>query len=94
MTTRRESLELLLEGDTELYVQLCDAGFIPRDDSALVPEHLETARIAHMLVHELEVNWAGVEIVLNMRSQLVATRHQVSELAAIVRRAQNERRGP
>lgn len=93
MTTLRESLELLLQGDAELYVQLCDAGLVPRDDSALAPEHLETARVAYTLVHELEVNWAGVEIVLHMRSQLVATRRQVSELAAIVRRAQSERRG-
>ena len=91
MTTLRESLELLLEGDGELYVQLCEAGFVPRDDSSLAPEHLETARVAHTLMHELEVNWAGVEIVLHMRSQLVATRRQVSELAEIVRRAQRER---
>jgi|GEM_PF-919666 len=91
MTTLRESLELLLEGDRELYAQLCDAGFVPREDSALAPEHLETVRVARTLVHELEVNWAGVEVVLHMRTQLVATRRQVGELAEIVRRAERER---
>lgn len=91
MTTLRESLDLLLEGDRELYVQLCDAGFVPREDLALAPEHLETVRVARMLVSELEVNWAGVEVVLHMRAQLVATQQQLSELADIVRRVQRER---
>jgi hypothetical protein len=78
-------------GNRELYAQLCDAGFVPREDGALAPEHLETVRVAHTLVHELEVNWAGVEVVLHMRTQLVPTRRQVGELAEIVRRAERER---
>ena len=90
MSSLRQSLELLLQGDRELYLQLCEAGFLPSEDSALAREHLETARVARTLVHELEVNWAGVEVVLHMRSQLVATRRQLSELADIVRRAQEE----
>jgi hypothetical protein len=91
MTTLKQSLELLLAGDHELYVQLCEAELVPSDDAALVPEHLETARVARTLVRELEVNWAGVEIVLRMRSDLVATRRQLGELAALVRRMQSER---
>ena len=91
MTTLRQTLELLLGGDRELYGLLCEAGFVPSDDTALAPEHLETARVARTLVHELEVNWAGVEVVLHMRSQLVATRRQLDELAAIVRQVQSER---
>jgi hypothetical protein len=86
----RETLERLLAGDRELYAQLCEAGLVPREDSQLAPEHLETARVVRTLVHELEVNWAGVEVVLHMRSQLVATRRQVSELAELVRRMQTE----
>jgi hypothetical protein len=88
----KRNLELLLAGDGELYAQLCDAGFVPRDDDALAAEHLETARVVRTLVRELEVNWAGVEIVLRMRSQLVATHRQVEELAALVRRLQSEGR--
>jgi hypothetical protein len=90
----KQALELLLAGDRELYVQLCDAGLVPREDSALAPEHLETARVVRTLVQELEVNWAGVEVVLHMRSQLVATRRQVDELAAMVRQLQTERKEP
>ncbi|HKP57293.1 MAG TPA: hypothetical protein VJV78_11265 [Polyangiales bacterium] len=91
MTTLKQSLELLLAGDRELYVQLCDAGLVPREDEALAPEHLETARVVRTLVHELEVNWAGVEVVLRMRSQLVATRRQLDELASLVRRLQDDK---
>jgi hypothetical protein len=94
MTTFRQSLELLLAGDRELYAQLCEAGLLPNDDSALALEHLEIARVARTLVHELEVNWAGVEIVLRMRSQLVATRQQLTELAAIIRRLQSKPSDP
>ena len=91
MTTLKQSLELLLAGDRELYAQLCDAGLVPREDDALAPEHLETARVVRTLVHELEVNWAGVEVVLRMRSQLVATRRQLDELASLVRRLQDDK---
>jgi len=84
-TELRRSLEQLLAEDADLYARLCDAGLVPRDDGALAPEHLETARVVRTLVHELEVNWAGVEVVLHMRSQLVATRRQLAELASVLR---------
>jgi hypothetical protein len=90
--TLRETLERLLAGDRELYAQLCEAGLVPREDSELAPEHLETARVVRTLVHELEVNWAGVEVVLQIRSQLLATRRQMNELAELVRRLQIERK--
>lgn len=85
----RRSLLALLANDEQLYQQLCDAGLVPREDTQLAKEHLETARVVNTLVHELEVNWAGVEIVLHMRSQLVATRRQLAELAELVRRQQS-----
>lgn len=88
----KQTLELLLAGDRELYVQLCESGLVPRDDAALAREHLETARVVRTLVRELEVNWAGVEVVLQMRSQLLATRRQMGELAELVRRLQLESR--
>lgn len=66
---------------------------MPRDEAAVAPEHFETTRVVRTLVHELEVNWAGVEVVLNTRAQLVATRRQLDELAALVRQLQSEERG-
>jgi hypothetical protein len=90
MTQRdlKATLRRLLAGDDALYAQLCEAGLVPRDDTALAAEHLETARVVRTLVHELEVNWAGVEIVLRMRSELVATRQQLAELAGVLRQLQ------
>ncbi|HTU59833.1 MAG TPA: hypothetical protein VMF89_15385 [Polyangiales bacterium] len=85
----RRSLLSLLADDEQLYQQLCEAGLVPREDAQLAKEHLETARVVSTLVHELEVNWAGVEIVLHMRGQLVATRRQLAELAELVRRRQD-----
>jgi hypothetical protein len=86
--TLRASLRQLLADDDALYDQLCDAGLVPREDEALAPAHLETARVVRTLVHELEINWAGVEVVLRMRSELLATRRQLAELAALMRRLQ------
>ena len=84
----RALLRDLLAEDDELHARLRDAGWVPADDAALAPEHLETARVVHTLVHELEVNWPGVEVIVRMRSELVATQRQVSELAALLRKLQ------
>lgn len=84
----RRSLIALLADDEQLHAQLCEAGLVPREDAQLEKQHLETARVVSTLVHELEVNWAGVEIVLHMRSQLLATRKQLAELAELVRKQQ------
>jgi hypothetical protein len=86
----RALLRSLIEEDDELHARLREAGFVPSDDAALEPEHLETARVVRTLVHELEINWAGVEVIVRMRSELVATQRQVSELAELVRRLQEK----
>jgi hypothetical protein len=93
MTQRdlKATLQRLLAGDDALYAQLCEAGLVPHDDTALAAEHLETARVVRTLVHELEVNWAGVEIVLRMRSELLATRQQLAELAGVLRELQSSK---
>jgi hypothetical protein len=41
-------------------------------------------------VHELEVNWPGVEVVLRLRTELVETRRQVHELSAVLRGLQGK----
>jgi hypothetical protein len=83
---QRQALLLLLEGDEELYQLMCEAELLPPDERFLVPDHLEIARVVGTLVHELEVNWAGVEVILRLRSELVATRRQVAEFLALLRR--------
>lgn len=85
MTTPRQLLLELLRGEEELLEQLWDSGLVPRDVDTLSPEQTETARIVDTLVHEMDVNWAGVEVVLHVRAQLLATRQQVAELLAVLR---------
>lgn len=83
-------LELLADAP-ELYVLLCREGLLPEDDTALSREHVETARVAHTLVQELEVNWPGVEVILRMRTELIATRRQIAALAQLLRERQEPR---
>ena len=46
------------------------------------------ARVVGTLIHELDVNWAGAEVILRMRSEIVATRRQVVELLALLQARQ------
>ena len=48
-------------------------------------EEIEHARVAHVLLRDLDVNWAGVEVILRMRSELLVTRRTLAEFAKIVR---------
>ncbi len=86
MTPRElERLLSLLGGDRALFEQLREGGFLPKDDAAIEPEHVEVARIAYTLVHELDVNWAGVEVALHLRGRLVAVEAQMAELIVFVK---------
>jgi hypothetical protein len=89
--TIRARLLTLLQGDEALYRQLCESGILPHDEDALVPEHLETARVARTLLRELEVNWAGVEVVMRMRAELLDTRRQMFELLRLLRERESTR---
>jgi hypothetical protein len=80
-----ERLLSLLGGDRTLFEQLREGGFLPKEDGTIEPEHVEVARVAHTLVHELEVNWAGVEVALHLRSRLVAVETQMAELIVFVK---------
>ncbi len=88
--TIRARLIALLEGDEALYRMLQGSGFVPHEDEALSPEHLEIARVAQTLLRELEVNYPGVEVVLRMRAELMATRRQMNALLRLLRERQGE----
>jgi len=84
----REHLRRLLLDDARLRDQLREAGLLPGEEESLSLQHLETARVVRTLIHELEINWPGVEVILRMRTELLATRQQVSELAQLLRELQ------
>jgi hypothetical protein len=81
----RTQLLFLLHEDQQLFEQLCEAELLPRDEQALEANHAELARIAGTLVHELEVNWPGVEVALRLHRELLETRRQLRELLLLLR---------
>jgi hypothetical protein len=87
--TERFNLDALiafLDGDREVVEGLERAGILEHHATGTYSqEEMEHARVAHVLLRELEVNWAGVEVILRMRSQLLLTRRHLAEMARIVR---------
>lgn len=75
----------VLENDADLLRELRAHGVLPLHDDELATEHVEIARVSYTLVRELDVNWAGVEIVLRMRSELIGARAQVAALLSLLR---------
>jgi hypothetical protein len=81
-----EALIAFLDGDREVVEGLERAGFlVQRGTGVYSAEEIEHARVAHVLLRELDVNWAGVEVILRMRSELLVTRRTLAEVAKIVR---------
>lgn len=81
--TRTEVLALV-GGDEDLLRLLCSEGLLPQRTPYHL-EDLESARLVHTLMHELDVNLAGVEIILRMRGELLDVRRQVSDLLELLR---------
>ena len=80
-----QALLVLLQQDRELVDLLFELELLPRDVDSYADEQVEHALVARTLVRELEVNGPGVEIILRMRSELIATRRQVAELITQLR---------
>lgn len=57
------------------------------DDEELLSESdADRLRVGSLLLHDLDVNLAGVEVILNLRDELLATQRQFDEiLRALVR---------
>lgn len=72
----------LVGGDDELIARLVEEGEIRRldDDVALV--NVDRVLIARTLVRELEIDWAGVEVILRLQEELAAARTRITELEA------------
>lgn len=77
--TPRARMVELLGGDARLLEDLERAGIVPEDD--LAPEEVESALVARTLVCELDVNMPGLEVILRLRSERIATRAQLAMLA-------------
>jgi hypothetical protein len=82
MTLDLEALLEILEGDRELLDELRRAGILESDHPGLT--EADDARVARVLVRELDVNWPGVEIILRMRREIVEMHRQTEELLRLV----------
>ncbi len=82
--TRKELLELLDTDDgfiasleqEEIIVVDSPAG----DQGEFSDRMLERARVAQNLIRDLEVNMAGVAVIVRMREELAELRHRLEEL--------------
>jgi hypothetical protein len=84
--TRRQLIEIL-HVDESFLIALEQEEIVQCDSPETEPggfseRMLERARVADNLVHELEVNLAGVAVIVQMRESLADLRHRVESLAA------------
>jgi hypothetical protein len=86
--SRRISIDdviAMLGGDHDLYEELVAGGYCHPAPEGLTTEEVEAARVAQILLRDLEVNWPGVEVALALRQQVFAMRRQVAELIEMLR---------
>ena len=78
-------LEALLEDDHELLGKLIEHDLLRPGTSEFTPEDVATVFVARTLVRELEVNWPGVEIIVRLRAELLATRRQMASFIDLLK---------
>jgi hypothetical protein len=74
----------LLGGDEEFLRQALEVGLVPRAVEIFGEDEVSELLVARTLVRDLEVNWPGVEIILRMRREILATQRQASDLLELV----------
>ena len=50
------------------------------EEPVLSIDDVEKARVAHLLMDELEVNLAGAEVIVRMRSEMIAMQRQFGQI--------------
>jgi len=77
-----QHLVALVDGDTALIDMLVEEGEIERrgDDVAIVD--LDRLLVARTLLRDLDVTWAGAEVILGLRAQLIAAQRRIAALEA------------
>ena len=87
MTTRERIEEVLRQlglGDRDLLESLRDEGLFPDDE--LSSSEADELRVAIVLMREMGVNAAGVEVILRLRSRLVALQSRTEEALRLLLR--------
>lgn len=81
----------LVGGDHELIARLVEEGEITRNDDDVAIVNIDRVLIAQTLVRELEVDWAGVDVILRLQEELAAARRRIAELEAELGEAKHRR---
>jgi hypothetical protein len=74
----------LVDNDDELIVRLVEEGLVERRDD-IVTIDIDSVLLARTLWRDLDVEWAGIEIILKLAAQLSEARRKIAELEAKVR---------
>jgi hypothetical protein len=84
MTTRFTYQHLLdlVGGDHELIERLIEVGEIEQRDAVVAIVDVDRVLVARTLARELEIDWAGVEVILRLLAELTTARQRIAELEA------------
>lgn len=80
--SRSVSLQELIEivyGDQEIVHELLRFGLLEEEAGGFDARSVDRALTCRTLYRELEVNWAGIEIILRMREELLEVRRRLAE---------------
>jgi hypothetical protein len=72
----------LVGGDQDLIARLVEEGEIARVDGDVAVVNIDRVLIAQTLVRELEIDWAGVDVILRLQEELGAARQRIAQLEA------------
>ena len=81
---RLEEVCVRLSIDDTLLREVCDEGLVEitvvDNDRVISPEDAERLRLITVLVRDMDVNLAGVEVILHLREDLRARQRQFDEV--------------
>ena len=83
MTATRFTYQHLLDlvgGDQELIERLLEEGEIEQRDEIVAVVDIDRVLITRTLVRELEIDWAGVEVILRLLRDLAEARRRIADL--------------
>ena len=70
----------LVDGDHELIARLVEEGEIVCDDEGCARVDVDRVLVARTLLRDLEITWAGAEVILQLRGALLDARHKIAAL--------------
>ena len=71
----------LVEGDDELIVHMVEQGLVDREGD-VVRVDVDRVLLARTLWRDLDVEWAGIEIILRLAGELAEARRRLAEFEA------------